>query len=221
MSGRPPAAGDTGGAGSARTVRPVTIGITGPIGCGKSQVGRWLAELGVAVVDADAVAHAVTAPGEPAHELVLRRFGPAVTGPDGTLDRRALGRVVFADPAALRDLEAIVHPAVRPRILAAIDAAGRDAAPAVAVEAIKLVEGGLAALCDEVWLVTCDAAAQRERLAGRGTEPADAERRIQAQAGMTERLRPAATRVLDTSGSAEATRVSVSGALAEALRRAR
>ena len=102
----------------------------------------------------------------------------------------ALARIVFADPASLRDLEAIVHPAVRPRILDAIDAADRAGAPAVAIEAIRLVEGGLADVCDEVWLVTCDGAAQRERLRARGTADADAERRIAAQAGMTERLAP-------------------------------
>ncbi len=204
-----------------RSGRPIRIGVTGPIGCGKSQVCRWLAELGVAVVDADAVSRSVTAPGHPAHDVVVRRFGPAVTAPDGTLDRAALGRLVFADPVALRDLEAIVHPAVRPRILEAIDAAERDGAPAVVVEAIKLVEGGLAVLCDEVWLVTCDEAVQRARLAERGTGAADADQRIAAQAGLTERLRPAATRVLDTSGSAAATRAAVVDALAEAIGRAR
>jgi dephospho-CoA kinase len=210
--------GGGAGPGHGRTLR---IGITGPIGCGKSQVARWLAELGVAIVDADEVARGVTSPGHPAHDEVLRHFGSSVAGPDGTLDRAALGRMVFTDPERLRELEAIVHPAVRPRILAALDQAERDGAPAVAIEAIKLVEGGLAALCDEVWLVTCDAAAQRERLTGRGTAPADAEQRIAAQAGLVERLRPAATRVLDTSGEIAASRAVVVSALAEALAAAR
>jgi dephospho-CoA kinase len=195
----------------------VRIGITGPIGCGKSQVARWLAELGAAVVDADAVARSVTAPGEPAHDAVLEHFGAPVAGVDGTLDRKALGRLVFADPDRLRELEAIVHPAVRPRILEALDRADRDGAPAVAIEAIKLVEGGLAALCDEVWLITCDPGVQRERLAGRGTSPAEAEERTAAQQGLVDRLRPAATRILDTSGSVEATRGAVAAALASAL----
>jgi len=201
--------------------RTVRIGITGPIGCGKSQVARWLAELGVHVVDADGVARSVTAPGHPAHDAILRRFGPAVAAPDGTLDRAALGRLVFADPAALRDLEAIVHPAVRPRIVEAIEAAERAGAPAVAIEAIKLVEGGLAATCDEVWVVTCDAAAQRQRLIGRGMPPGDADQRMAAQDGLVDRLRPAATWVLDTSGTAAGTRSLVVAALAEALLSAR
>jgi dephospho-CoA kinase len=192
-----------------RTGRTVRIGITGPIGCGKSQVARWLAELGVAVIDADAVARSVTSPGHPAHDLVLRRFGPAVTAPDGTLDRAALGRIVFSNPALLRELEQIVHPAVRPRILSEIEAAERAGAPAVALEVIKLVEGGLSTLCDEVWIVTCGRAVQRERLLGRGMPAADADQRIAAQAGLVDRLRPAATWILDTSGPAAETRAKV------------
>ena len=197
--------------------RTIRIGITGPIGCGKSQVARWLAELGAVVVDADVVAREVTAPGTPAHAAILRRFGVPVTADDGTVDRKALGRLVFADPASLRALEAIVHPEVRPRILAAIEEAEARQAPAVAVEAIKLVEGGLAGLCDEVWLVTCDAASQRERLLDRGMGEADAAQRTEAQAGMVERLTPEATRVLDTSGSEAETRTRVEAALAEAI----
>jgi dephospho-CoA kinase len=199
------------------TRRTVRIGITGPIGCGKSQVVRWLAELGVHVVDADVIARSVTAPGHPAHDLVLRRFGPAAAAPDGTLDRAALGRIVFADAEALRDLEQIVHPATRPRILAAIETAEHAGAAAVAIEAIKLVEGGLAGMCDEVWLVTCSEETQRERLLARGTPIPDAEQRMAAQAGLAERLRPAATWVLDTSGSLAETRARVVAALGEAI----
>lgn len=192
------------------------IGITGPIGCGKSRVAGWLAEEGARVVDADAVAREVTAPGTPAHDAILRRFGPSVRDADGRLDRRTLGRLVFADAAALRDLEAIVHPRVRPRILAAIEAAARDGAPAVVIEAIKLVEGGLAGLCDEVWLITCTPAAQRARLVARGIEAADADLRVTAQAGLVERVAPSATRTLDTSGSEPDTRERVLAALAAA-----
>ena len=176
------------------------IGLTGPIGCGKSTVATWLAARGAVVVDADAVARAVTAPGGPAHDAILARFGDAVLAPDGTLDRAALARLVFADAAALGDLEAIVHPAVRPRILAALEAADREGTPAVVIEAIKLVEGGLAALCDEVWLVTCTPEAQRARLAARGMAPADADGRIAAQGDLAGRLRVHATRVLATDG---------------------
>lgn len=184
----------------------VTIGITGPIGCGKSTIVRWLGDLGAVTVDADAVARAVVEPGQPALGQVLREFGDAVRAAEGTLDRAALARIVFADPAALRRLEAIVHPAVRPRIEAAIAAAKAAAAPAVVVEAIKLVEGGLAALCDEVWLVTCGPSTQRARLVGRGTAPDDAAARLAAQGDVTARLSAAASRVIDVSGDEATTR---------------
>lgn len=197
--------------------RSPRIGVTGPIGCGKSTVAGWLAELGAVVVDADEDARAVTAPGEPAHDAVLARFGESVRGPDGTLDRAALAQAVFASPDALRDLEAIVHPAVRPRILAAIEAGDVAGASAVVVEAIKLVESGLAELCDEVWLVTCGPAAQRERLHDRGMEADDVERRLSAQAGLIARLRPAATRIIDTSGRAADVRARVEGVFKKVL----
>ena len=194
--------GDDAGADSlgAAARRTRVIGLTGPIGCGKSTVAGWLAERGAVVIDADDVARAVSAPGEAGHDAVLAVFGDAVRIDDGTVDRAALARIVFSDPDALRRLEAIVHPLVRSRILRAIEEAVGAAAPAVVVEAIKLVEGGLAALCDEVWLVTCAPTVQRERVLDRGLAAADADRRIAAQAGIVERVRPVATRVIDTSG---------------------
>jgi dephospho-CoA kinase len=186
--------------------RALRIGLTGPIGCGKSTVAGWLAARGATAIDADAVARDVTAPGEPATEAILHRFGARYRAADGGLNRSAMAALVFRDEAALRDLESIVHPAVRPEILSRIAAAEAAGAPAVVVEAIKLVEGGLASICDEVWLVTCPADAQRERLSQRGLPEADAYRRMAAQAGLTERLRPAATRVIDTAGSPAVTR---------------
>ena len=201
----------------ALTARAVRIGITGPIGCGKSTVAGWLGEFGATVVDADRLAREVVEPGTPALEAVVARFGPAVLAPDGRLDRPALGRIVFADPNALRDLEVIVHPAVRPRIEAAVAEAEGGGSPGVVVEAIKLVEAGYASQCDEVWLVVCEDQAQRERLRARGLDDAEAGRRIDAQAGTVDRLRGAATRVLDTSDTPEATRAAVARAWADAI----
>ena len=198
-------------------VRTLRIGLTGPIGCGKSTVAGWLAARGAVVVDADSLARLVTEPGKPATEAVLARFGEAFRATDGGLDRSALAALVFRDEAALHDLETIVHPAVRPEILARIAAAEAAGAQAVVVEAIKLVEGGLAALCDEVWLVTCAPTVQRDRVIARGATTEDADRRIGAQAGLVERVRPVATRVLDTSGPLVDARSKVAAAWDAAL----
>ncbi|HEU5143476.1 MAG TPA: dephospho-CoA kinase [Solirubrobacterales bacterium] len=185
------------------------IGITGPIGCGKSTVSAMLAELGAAVIDADEVAREVRR--VPAIEReIMERFG--------STDPAVLARTVFADMAAMRDLEAIIHPAVRPQILTAIEAAEDRGAPAVVVEAIKLVEGGLATSCDEVWLVTCDPPIQRGRLHDRGLARDDAERRIASQGHLRDRVEPVATRRIDTSGSLDDTKAQVARAWSDLVR---
>ena len=194
-------------------MRTIRIGITGPIGCGKSAVAGMLAEHGAVVIDADHVVREVYEDAA-VREAVIDRFGPDVRAPDGSIDRRALARIVFDNAGALRDLEAIIHPAVRPRILAGIDAADTARAPAVVVEAIKLVESGLARLCDEVWLVTCDAPIQRGRLRERGIPEDDADRRIAAQRHLRDRVEPVATRRIDTSGTLDETRAEVARAWA-------
>lgn len=197
--------------------RALRIGLTGPIGCGKSTVAGWLGARGAIVIDADAEARAVVELGEPALAHVLERFGDDVRAPDGSLDRAALGRIVFADAAALRDLETIVHPAVRPRILAAIAAAEAAGARVIVVEAIKLIEGGLAGLCDEIWLITCSPDEQRARLAGRGVAADDAGRRITAQGEFAVRVGPSTTRILDTGGDRAIAEARVADAFAVAL----
>jgi dephospho-CoA kinase len=197
----------------------IVIGITGPIGCGKSTIAHWLGErAGVDVIDADHQARLVLSPGTPEVEAVYARFGAVLRRPNGELDRAALGRLVFGDEAALRDLEAIVHPAVHPRILRAMERAAGRGARAVVIEAIKLVEGGLAELCDEVWLVTCTPEVQLERLLERGDPTGDARQRVAAQADIVDRLRPSATRVVDASGDPATTREMVDALLDEALR---
>jgi dephospho-CoA kinase len=141
-----------------------------------------------------------------------------------TLDRAGLGRIVFADSGALADLERIVHPRVRRLVDQALARAERAGDPVVAIEAIKLVEGGLAERCAEVWLVECAPTSQRERLLGRGMAAQDAEQRVHAQGlDLVDRLESAlgdrAHRRLSTEGTLDETRLRVEAALADALDR--
>jgi dephospho-CoA kinase len=200
--------------------RPLRIGLTGPIGCGKSTIASWLREAGGVTIDADELARAVTDRGEPTLPAVRARFGGGVFLPDGSVDRSALAEIVFEDPAALRDLEGIVHPAVRRRIEEEVARAETSGASFIAIEAIKLVEAGYAAECDEVWLIECAPAEQAERLRSRGVSADDAARRIAAQGDdLAEHLAGSATRRISTNGSPSETRSAVESALQDALAR--
>lgn len=157
------------------------IGLTGGIGSGKSTASARLSALGASLLDADRIARGVVAPGTPGLQRVLDRFGTGVLGADGALDRSALGRVVFSDPGARSDLEAITHPLVRERT----DALMRDLPPgAVVVHDVPLlVELGYA---PRYHLVVVVAAAREIRLArleaARGMSQADALARMESQA---------------------------------------
>jgi len=177
------------------------VGLTGGVASGKSTVAAILAELGAVVVDADLLAREVVAPGTPGLAAVVAEFGDGVLGADGSLDRPALGAVVFADEAARRRLEAIVHPLVRAR--------GREleeAAPpgAVVVHDIPLLaETGQAAGFDAVVVVDVPVETQVERMVSqRGMSREDAEARIAAQATREQRL-AVATYVVDNTGTRE------------------
>lgn len=177
--------------------RPYRIGLTGNIACGKSTVLQELQHLGAAVLDADAVAHQVMRPGTPAHAAVISAFGPGILAPDGEIDRRALGAIVFADPAALARLEAIVHPAVVAYTEEWLT--GVTAAVAV-IDAIKLIEAGIADRCDEVWVVTCPPEERARRLQEhRGLGSEEAWTRIRAQPPQEEKVARADV-VIDNSG---------------------
>jgi len=193
----------SGGSGGRVRARVPLIGLIGPIGSGKSTVAGILARLGAAVVDADEVTRQLMAPRMPLAEEIIARFGAEFRRTDGSLDRPALGRLVFSDQARLAELEAMTHPAVHAR-LAELVAGARAAHPgprAIAIEAIRLVEVGFAAECDEVWLLVCDPAAQLARLTDRGMPEPDARQRIAAQLESMPVWRAAATRVVDTDGS--------------------
>lgn len=186
------------------------LGVTGNIATGKSTVTAMLAELGAAVIDADAVSRAVVAPGQPALEAITRVFGLGVLRADGALDRAGLGRIVFGDPAALRALEAITHPAVRSAMRAQI--ATLPVGRVVVLEVIKLFESGWAAECRQVWVTHCPPETQIARLMQfRGMSAADARARVAAQPPQADKLARADV-VIDTAGTLAATRAQVARA---------
>jgi len=178
--------------------KPFVLGLTGSIGSGKSHVRSVLVSLGAEGIDADRVAHQVMAPGGPAFELVLAAFGRELLGPDGAIDRPRLAERVFADPAALARLEAIVHPAVSQVVQARVAA---SSAPLVVIEAIKLLESGLSrALCDQVWVTQCNRRNQFGRLKrGRGMSAEEVQRRLAHQMPPAQ-MAAHAQRVFNTDG---------------------
>ncbi len=202
----------------AEVPRPYLIGLTGNIATGKSTVGRMLAALGAVLIDADAVAHAVMVPGHAVYEAVVAAFGPEIVRPNGEIDRRRLGAMVFADAEALARLERLVHPAVAAQVEAEI---ARARAPVVVVEAVKLLESGMGRRCHAVWVTRCDEATQLERLVGlRGLTRAEALARIRAQPPQAVRVAQADV-VIDTNGTLAETEAQVRAAwrrLADVLR---
>jgi dephospho-CoA kinase len=175
------------------------VGLTGGIGAGKSEVSRRLAAQGAVVLDADAVAREVVAPGTPGLAEVVAVFGPGILLPDGRLDRAGLGEIVFADPALRARLNAIVHPRVGERMRELEQAAGRAA---IVVHDVPLIaENGLAGNYDVVVVVDAARRIQADRLIRhRGLTSEQASARIDAQAGRTQRLAIAGI-VIDNSGS--------------------
>lgn len=180
------------------------IGLTGGIAAGKSTVSRRWAEHGAIVVDADQLARQAVAPGSSGLARVAERFGTDVLAPDGSLDRPALGRIVFADPAARKDLEGITHPEVWRLAQQAFDDAAAADPDAVVVYDVPLLaeaRGSRPIRFDAVVVVDAPAAQRVERLVEhRGTDRAEAERRVAAQASDAERL-ALADHVVDATGS--------------------
>jgi len=163
------------------------VGLTGGIGSGKSTIARMLEERGAIVFDADVLAREAVAPGTPGHEAVVERFGANVLSPGGELDRDALAAIVFADPAARRDLEAIVHPEVR-RLFAEGCDDYRDSDSVIVFSAPLLVETGMHSAFDVLIVVSAPVETQIERLLrDRGMSEEQARARIDAQAPLEEK----------------------------------
>ncbi len=173
------------------------IGLTGNIGCGKSTVAAMLRDLGVATIDADTVARQIRADDIEVQSRIERRFG--------TLDVQQLADLVFRDPAALADLEEILHPPVRDQVIARLAELGATGAEMACIEAIKLLESPLRDRCDEIWVVRCDESDALARLAARGTDEAAARARLANQTPQAVKV-ATADRVIDGSAPIEETR---------------
>ena len=176
------------------------VGLTGGIGSGKSTVARLLEKRGAVVFDADLLAREAVEPGTPGHAAVIDRFGADVLAPGGELDREALASIVFADPAARRDLEQIVHPEVR-RLFAEGSEAYRDTDRVVVFSAPLLVETGMHTAFEILVVVSATVATQIERLMRqRGMSETSIRARIDAQAPLEDKA-AVADFLVDNEGS--------------------
>jgi len=190
----------------------LVLGVTGGIGAGKSTVARLLGERGARVIDADAVVRELYGKGDLAN-AIASRFGPGVLRESGAVDRVALGALVFDDAEARRDLEDLVHPAVRAAINARLDAWRSEGFPGIAVvDAALLVEAAGAYPLDRLLVVAADEAVRLARLEERGMPEAEARRRIAAQIGDAER-NAAADRVIRNDGTREELEAAVDSVL--------
>ena len=182
------------------------VGVTGGIATGKSAVMAILGDLGAECIDADRVYHELIQPGLPLWERLRSRFGNDIVADSGQIDRRALGAIVFSNPKKLAELDEITHRVVIDEV---VRRTGASQKAVVAIEAVKLIESGLSAHCDETWLVVADPGVQRARLierSGLSTEQAD--QRIASQPDEASRRR-LADRVIDNSGSLDSLRTVV------------
>jgi dephospho-CoA kinase len=182
------------------------MGLTGPIGAGKSLVAGMLRELGAKVIDADAIVHDEQSRGTVGYSAIVQTFGTGVLGEDKEIDRAKLAAEVFADPKKLARLERIMHPRVIARILEARNML-RDN-DVMIVEAIKLLESDVRNICDQIWVVLAPRAMLLERLSARGLPKAEAEMRLSRQA-TEEEFRAAADVVILNDGDRDATRARV------------
>lgn len=178
----------------------LVIGLTGGIGSGKSTVSALLAAKGAVVVDADAIVRDVQRPGTPVFDAMVERFGPGVVAGDGTLDRAAVADLVFGDPEALADLNAIVHPAVGAEIMERMQQLG-ETDDVVVLDVPLLVESKNAYPVAGLLVVDVDPEVALSRLVEhRGMRPDDVRARMARQATRQERL-ARADRVIDNSGT--------------------
>jgi dephospho-CoA kinase len=183
------------------------VGLTGGIGSGKSAVAQMFAARGVPVIDADALAREVVAPGGPAHADVAAAW-PEVIGKDGTVDRKRLGKIVFDDPAARKRLEGFLHPRIQETAEARLAALAEKGTVLAIYEAALLVESGRWRDFDGLIVVVASPEIQVDRAMARGLSREEAEARVRAQLSTEEKLR-VATEVIDNDGALPATEAQV------------
>lgn len=191
--------------------RPFLLaGLTGGIATGKSTVAAMFRALGAVVIDADVLAREVVEPGEPALAAIAKEFGPGVLQPDGRLDRKALGAIVFADPDRRRRLEALTHPPIRDRFVRRLAELTDQGFRGVALfDAPVMIESGNYKTMDRLVVVITDEATQLARLMARdGCSREDALRRIRSQMPLADKAR-LADHVIDNSGDRAATEAQV------------
>jgi dephospho-CoA kinase len=198
----------------------ILIGLSGGIGSGKSTAARLLEARGAVVLDADLLAHEILAPGGAAVRAVLQRFGPGVAGPHGGIDRRRLRSLVFADPAARRDLEAITHPLIYAAMASRLGGAF-EPDTVVVVDAPLLVEtGGRDRIgMQALVVVAAEQSQQIERVVARGGMTAEEATAVIAAQAPAERKLAAADYVLDNRGGLEDLKAGVETLWAELLER--
>jgi dephospho-CoA kinase len=188
-------------------MRPfLLVGLTGGIGTGKSTVSTMLRALGAVVVDADVLAREVAAPGEPTLARIVAEFGRGVLRADGTLDRKALGAIVFGDPAKRKRLEVLTHPAIRERFASRLAEIAAHGFHGIAFfDAPVMIESGNYKTMDRLVVVVADEATQIARLMERdGMSHDEALARIRSQMPLSEKAR-LADYVIDNSGDRAAT----------------
>ena len=185
------------------------IGLTRGIASGKSTVSAWLREWGAHIVDTDAIAHQTTKKGGRGYAAVVAHFGTGILKPDGELDRRKLGGIVFGDECKRRELEGILHPIVIEESKNEMARARALGAAVCVLDVPLLFESGMDVLCDETWLVFVPEEVQLRRVMARdGLNAQQAQARIDSQMPLAEKLQRA-DRVIDNAGSMEQTRAAL------------
>lgn len=198
--------------------KPYIIGLTGGIGCGKSEAASCLRELGAVHVDADAISRSLTAENGEALPAIREKFGDEVFNEDGTLNRAALGTIVFESAPHRLMLEGIIHPLVQSRALAEITAAGVRGDKVVILDVPLLFETGMDVLCDETWVASASAETQLIRVMSRGLTAEQAQARIGSQMSAEER-NARATRIINTDRPVERTHAELTNLYQQLLKR--